>query len=900
VLIKQQTFDRHYGTGVAVSEARSPRWSFLEQYASGLAPFSAIILQFGLIVLAVHSWQIESLSLARLMQFALVGFVIHHLLPLRFRLPFFAILSLVAIVTALGQMGPKTWVAGLTGRISLSNFLYHLTPGLTLIGIGLTLIGLCHIPIRFSARVALVVVAGAALTLLRAHSQWFADVGEMWVILGSMFIFRLMVYLYDLKHRTAPFTMARAISYFFMLPNPSFPLFPIVDYKTFCSTYYNEDWVRVYQTGLRWMIRGVFQLLLYRLVYQFAPLDITKLSSTLDVAGFMVGSYLLYLRISGSFHLIVGLLHMFGFNLPETHHLYLLASSFTDLWRRINIYWKDFVMRLFFYPAYFKLRKIGTLRAMSVATLATFFATWLLHSWQWFWIRGSPLFSWLDVFFWAILGILVLLNGLYEATLGQRRTLTTSRVSVQARLIVGLQTIGTFAVICTLWTVWSCQSWGELRTLADAASRPKPRELAIILAGLAAIGASGALWGRSGRDTSEGLAGHAVRGPFNFWPSAAGVGITAICLLAAPSVITWAIPSAKHVVARLHYDVLNARDMSLQRRGYYEQLDVGRVKSTRRESAPRATAWRWRKADKMPEGWQDGANVICRKRSDFLMSEIVPSVSTVLRGAIATTNHLGMRDREYEKTKPRNTYRAVLLGSSHDLGSGVKDEETYENIVEDRLNHQLPDPRYSRYEILNLSTSGDCVLQMLLRLEQFGFQYEPDAAILSVSAVERQFLVQHLRKSLTLGIDPPSDYRNVLERIAHKAGVHGRMPDMMIERRLLPYVSEIYEWVFDRFARQCEQRRVRPVVIYRPAPVDFEGLEQLGRSGIIRRVSFAKLEIIDLSPAFDMIANRDTLIIAQWDHHTSPTGHRLLADKLYEGLVPLLRAASPTVSSPDR
>src|SRR5205814_4336496 len=67
-----------------------------------------------------------------------------------------------------------------------------------------------------------------------------------------------------LKHRTAPFSPAKAISYFFLLPNVCFPLFPVVDYKTFCSTYYNEDWPRVYQTGLKWMFRGVFQLLLYR------------------------------------------------------------------------------------------------------------------------------------------------------------------------------------------------------------------------------------------------------------------------------------------------------------------------------------------------------------------------------------------------------------------------------------------------------------------------------------------------------------------------------------------------------------------------------------------------------------------------------------------------------------
>jgi hypothetical protein len=187
------------------------------------------------------------------------------------------------------------------------------------------------------------------------------------------------------------------------------------------------------------MVRGVVQLLLYRIVYQFAPLDVSNLSSALDVAGCMLGMYLLYLRVSGTFHLIVGLLHMFGFNLPETHHLYLLASSFTDFWRRINIYWKDFVMKLFFYPTHFALRRIGPLRAMSVATLATFLATWLLHSWQWFWIRGTPLFNWKDFSFWAIFAVLVLVTAIYETTRGRKRTLTPSRVTLRQRFILGLE-----------------------------------------------------------------------------------------------------------------------------------------------------------------------------------------------------------------------------------------------------------------------------------------------------------------------------------------------------------------------------------------------------------------------------------------------------------------------------
>ena len=63
---------------------------------------------------------------------------------------------------------------------------------------------------------------------------------------------------------------------------------------------------------------------------------------------------------------------------------------------------------------------------------------------------------------------------------------------------------------------------------------------------------------------------------------------------------------------------------------------------------------------------------------------------------------------------------------------------------------------------------------------------------------------------------------------------------------------------------------------------------------MVRLARAAGLEVIDLSPAFDSVTDRSTLILGKWDDHTTPLGHRLLADKLYEGLVPLLFGSTIT------
>src|SRR6266487_2525620 len=296
---------------------------------------------------------------------------------------------------------------------------------------------------------------------------------------------------------------------------------------------------------------------------------------------------------------------------------------------------------------------------------------------------------------------------------------------------------------------------------------PVSHALRMFLGALLLICVCGMVWGWSSRETSEGRGTQATRAPFHFWPSAVTITAGSICLLAVPSVATRAIPGFKNVVARLHGDVLNARDMDQQRRGYYEELDVGGMDN-----------WRWHNAEE-PEGWSKGKKAFFRQRSDFLLQDLVPSMSTVLGGTPCTSNSLGMRDREYQKAKPANTYRIVLLGASNDMGTGVKNNQTYENLVEDTLNSRVPDARYPRYEILNLSVAADTILQRVLRLEEEGFEFQPDAAILSVTAVDELVMASHIRKALIRGIEPSAEYRDVVQSVIRRAGVNGKMPALM-------------------------------------------------------------------------------------------------------------------------
>src|SRR5205823_4198064 len=117
------------------------------------------------------------------------------------------------------------------------------------------------LPVPFALRVAAVGLAAFVLSLLRIEFDQ-----PFWPVLGSMFLFRLILYLYELRRATARPPLLLTLAYFFPLPNVCFLFFPILDFRTFRETYRAEYTPAVAQTGVTWIARGLMHLLLYRVI----------------------------------------------------------------------------------------------------------------------------------------------------------------------------------------------------------------------------------------------------------------------------------------------------------------------------------------------------------------------------------------------------------------------------------------------------------------------------------------------------------------------------------------------------------------------------------------------------------------------------------------------------------
>jgi len=395
-----------------------------------------------------YAYRLEGRAFQIVLTMVAIGLPIYEALGERWRRPFVAWLTVVAL----------GWVFGPVAAALV-------------VGLTLGLIGICLAPIPWAVRAGIVAGVGVGLMALR-NQPGLPVPAVFWPVAGSFLMFRMVIYLYELKHAKKPESFLDAVNYFLLPPNACFIHFPVVDYRTMQRTWLMGGLRETQREGLRMIFRGMIHLLGYRIIYHellIAPGDVEDPAT---LARFLVCNYLLYLRVSGQFHIACGIIHLFGWRLPETHHNYLLANSFTDYWRRINIYWKDFMVRVFFNPTVFRLKRWPQPLALAAATVVVFLATWLLHAYQSFWLRGSWGFSTTDGLFWGILGVLVLINVQIDA----RRTRAGRRfrplkategrsASVWRRAGAlakhSLQVAATFTTIAVLWSLWSSPGVGE-------------------------------------------------------------------------------------------------------------------------------------------------------------------------------------------------------------------------------------------------------------------------------------------------------------------------------------------------------------------------------------------------------------------------------------------------------
>jgi len=807
----------------------------------GFGYFILVAAQLGLLVAIIQQFKIgEITGFVKIAPLVFTGFVIHAWLPRSLRLPFFFLLTLAGIFLLLDT-----------------------TSGILLVALGLLLIGICHLPIAFTKRIILLLLAGVCLAVLRGwvHTPWSSLIMP---ILASMFMFRLILYVHNLRYEDSPASLWQRLCYFFMLPNVCFLFFPVIDYKTYLRTYYDDRPYLIYQKGIHWMLRGITHLLLYRLVYYYllpAPDNVQDLGS---VVLFMVSTYLLYLQISGLFHLIIGVLCLFGFNLPQTNHLYFLATGFNDYWRRINIYWKDFMMSMFYYPIYFRLQKWGKTSAILISIPLVFLCTWMLHSYQWFWLHGTFPVTVVDGIFWGLLGALVAVNAWFETRRRKKRSLTGPAWSFTTALLRSMRILGMFLFMCVLWSFWGSTSFNDWITLVSAAGNSPVMDYLIFLLLLLFVVIVGViaqfLMSRSRSASSEkkyNIAGSAV-------PSS--VLALLLFLVGMPEVGTALGPEAAEIVASVRNNRLNKQDAERLEMGYYEGL-----------LAPSSfTSVLWTVQAKTPDDWVNTRESdVTTDTNDILLYELVPSYKAIFKRAMLHTNSWGMRDKEYYQEKPAGVFRIALLGASYGMGEGVENNQTFEALLEEKLNQDHSGMDNTSYEILNFSVGGYTVSQKAALCNQKVQDFSPDAIFLVSNTSEIKWARNHLIKLIQEELDITLPY---LVSIKKKAGIEHGMSWTEMNKRLQPYDEDIIRYGYEAIVSCARNRDALPVWIFLPKTEEEHPEDEVKITQLAEEAGFITITLTGSFSEHDP----DLIQLAPWDKHPNAWGHKLITDKLYE------------------
>ncbi|MFO0843087.1 MAG: hypothetical protein U0797_11945 [Gemmataceae bacterium] len=795
--------------------------------------------QLGLILVIVYSFEVAAQNqLFPVLCLAVGGFLIHAWVPVRWRPALFPLVSVGGVLFILGWP-TGGWVLGLGGG----------------------LIAVCYLPIPLAMRVLVVVVLAFALSLARMDLD-----RPFWPVLGSMFLFRMIVYLYDLRRVKGRPPLLLTVAYFFPLPNVGFLFFPILDFQTFRDTYRPAaSWADA-QGGVRWIAVGLSHLLAYRLIKYYVLPAPHELGDLPHLALFLAANYALYLHVSAHFHIITGVFHLFGYELPRTHNHYFLASSFTDVWRRINIYWKDFMTKVFFLPAFFTLRRLGTPVAVAGAALGVFAATWLLHSVQVFWLTGGLPLSLNVAALWLAAGALVGCNlylDLRRAGRPARRELT-----LRGATVLSLQVVGMFVLVSLFWACWNAPAAFVFfrAQLADG-----PRLLgggAVVMGALLAAVFAGVV--------AQFLRDRLTRWrllPLSLSPTASALGLTAAlvaaALLGTPQAAGLLGPTGGRALASLRRESETPVEAALAVQGYYEE-----AMNTRTPVGSWLAALQGR--PKPPDGF--AYTTMTRPTDDLLERELIPGWSGDVDGAPTTVNRLGMRDRpDRSQEKAPGTCRVAVVGSSIVMGYGVADGEAFPALLEGLLNARRRDGE-PRFEVLNFGTGRSFAIHRHVLFDRKVQGFRPD--VLLYVAHQDEFLgtVQHLAKLLERRRPLPYP---CLEETVRKAGITAETSAGLAHALLQNHAPDLVSGLYRDLARECRQRGIVPVWVSLPMPGVTDAPAR--QDGLARLAGKAGFEVVDLTGWEG--DHRPADVKREGDqYHPNALGHRLIAERIDRAL----------------
>ncbi len=271
-----------------------------------------------------------------------------------------------------------------------------------------------------------------------------------------------------------------------------------------------------------------------------------------------------------------------------------------------------------------------------------------------------------------------------------------------------------------------------------------------------------------------------------------------------------------------------------------------------------------------------------------------PNRRGVYCGAEIVTNASGFRDREFPTEKQPGKTRMVFLGDSFTLGWGVPFEETFETLVEKKLNEGG-----DHYESINLGVGNYNTTMELELLRWKGLPYQPDAVVLVFFVNDTEpiprlsRLSYHVRRNSYLFA---LLYDRVLRfKASRNLGPMWKDYYQSLYHPQSPYLAENTESVRE-LARLCRENGIQLFIVNYP---DLHQLKDYPFDQATRYIQSLAEELqvpfLDLAPFFEPYEPA-SLWVSDEDTHGNAKASAIVAEAIYgwlRGLLPPQPAGVP-------
>jgi hypothetical protein len=299
--------------------------------------------------------------------------------------------------------------------------------------------------------------------------------------------------------------------------------------------------------------------------------------------------------------------------------------------------------------------------------------------------------------------------------------------------------------------------------------------------------------------------------------------------------------------------------------GYYEQITEASLQSHAFFDGGRASP-----------GQHLAYQAMTRPRNDMLELELIPNFNGEIGGARLTINRWGMRDRDVEKQKPAGIYRVAVVGSSVVMGYGVRDDEVFETLLEDRLNAKVGGGQ-PRVEFLNFGVGRYYAIHRRLLIEKKVLEFQPDAIYYVAHQDELLGPPRHLATAMFQGHRLPVP---CFEEVLREAGIREHTSWGMKQLLLTQNAESIVLCVYRDLVADCRRRNILPVWIYLPIPGIADAPPHSGYMlAMAAQGGFVTLDLSDWADDAPAEVKLNPL-----DHHVNALGHRIIAERLFEAI----------------